>query len=153
MLADFHQANVDAYTKAGQGEQLNIINCYRHKDGSPRWISWTAAPDDDVIDANGRDITAEREQAAALANAEEALRQSQKMAAVGQRTGGPAHDFNGLPTGVTGKITVESPVGAAGLWTTLVDPGRLENALLDLCINACDAMPAGGKITIETANR
>ncbi|WP_267427223.1 PAS domain-containing sensor histidine kinase [Methylobacterium sp. GC_Met_2] len=44
-------------------------------------------------------------------------------------------------------------VGAAGLWTTLVDPPQLENALLNLCINARDAMPEGGRITIETANR
>jgi CheY-like chemotaxis protein len=44
-------------------------------------------------------------------------------------------------------------VGAAGLWPALVDPGQLENALLNLCINARDAMPDGGRITIETANR
>ena len=44
-------------------------------------------------------------------------------------------------------------VGAAGLWTTLVDPDQLENALLNLCINARDAMPDGGRLTIETANR
>ncbi len=44
-------------------------------------------------------------------------------------------------------------VGAAGLWPTLVDPPQLENALLNLCINARDAMPDGGKITIETGNR
>ncbi|TPG52455.1 PAS domain S-box protein [Roseomonas nepalensis] len=51
------------------------------------------------------------------------------------------------------EITVEPLVGAAGLWPTLVDPGQLENALLNLCINARDAMPDGGKITIETGNR
>jgi PAS domain S-box-containing protein len=44
-------------------------------------------------------------------------------------------------------------VGAASLWPALVDPGQLENALLNLCINARDAMPEGGRITIETANR
>lgn len=51
------------------------------------------------------------------------------------------------------EIAVEPLVGAAGLWSTLVDPGQLENALLNLCINARDAMPDGGKITIETGNR
>jgi CheY-like chemotaxis protein len=44
-------------------------------------------------------------------------------------------------------------VGASGLWSTLVDPPQLESALLNLCINARDAMPNGGRITIETANK
>lgn len=50
------------------------------------------------------------------------------------------------------SITVER-IGAAGLWPALVDASQLENALLNLCINARDAMPDGGRITIETANR
>ena len=50
------------------------------------------------------------------------------------------------------EIDVET-AGAAGLWTTFVDAGQLENALLNLFINARDPMPNGGKLTIETANR
>ena len=50
------------------------------------------------------------------------------------------------------EITVEV-VGAAGLWPTFVDAGQLENSLLNLCINARDAMPDGGRLTIETGNR
>ena len=195
----------------------------RHKDGTFRSFAWTGTFEDGKVYANGRHTTAEREQAAALAQAEEQLRQSQKMEAVGQLTGGLAHDFNNLLTGVAGslelmqtrvaqgrvndlerylvaaqgaakraaalthrllafsrrqtldpkptdvnrlvrgmqeliertagpEVAVE-PVTGVGLWTTLVDPGQLESALLNLCINARDAMPGGGKITIETANR
>ncbi len=49
-------------------------------------------------------------------------------------------------------IAVET-VNMTGLWTALVDPNQLENALLNLSINARDAMPDGGRLTIETGNK
>ncbi len=48
-------------------------------------------------------------------------------------------------------IEVEA-VATAGLWTCNVDPGQIESAILNLAINARDAMPHGGKLTIGTAN-
>jgi PAS domain S-box-containing protein len=211
-----------ALTQIGQ-PAIHFPNRYRHKDGTYRWISWVGVPQDGLVYCTGRDITDVRAQAAALADAQDALRQSQKMEAVGQLTGGIAHDFNNLLTGISGslemlqtriaqgridvvdryvnaaqgaakraaalthrllafsrrqtldpkstdvnrligemeelvrrtvgpEVSVEV-VGAGGLWPTLVDPNQLENALLNLCINARDAMPEGGRITIETANR
>ncbi|WP_294337370.1 GAF domain-containing protein [uncultured Sphingomonas sp.] len=155
--------------------------------------------------------------------AEENLRQSAKMEAVGQLTGGLAHDLNNLLTGVSGAVEMmglriaqgrtdtlgrylgiasESVTRAAALthrllafsrrqtldpkptdgnrlidgisdllcrtvgpahpvrleladdcWPILVDSNQLENALLNLCINARDAMPDGGPIRIESRNR
>jgi len=43
-------------------------------------------------------------------------------------------------------------VGSGGLWTIEVDPNELESALLNLTVNARDAMPTGGKLTVETSN-
>ncbi len=152
---------------------------------------------------------------------ERALRQSQKMEAVGRLTGGIAHDFNNLLTAILGNvdlalrripesdervrrllnsarqaseraatlvqrllaysrqhplevkavdinklvqgmsellrrtigetITVETVLGG-GLWKTAIDPNQLENTILNLAINSRDAMPDGGRLTIETAN-
>ena len=157
-----------------------------------------------------------------LEQAQEALRQAQKMEAVGQLTGEIAHDFNNLLTGVIGSLDMmqrqiakgdtskiekyattamtsanraaalthrllafsrrqpldPKPVNAnrlvtgmeellrrtigeavalevvtaGGLWQTLCDPHQLESALLNLAINARDAMPDGGALTFETCN-
>ena len=150
---------------------------------------------------------------------EEALRQSQKLEAIGQLTSGVAHDFNNLLTDVLGNLELlerrlksegslgrlrsaraaadrgaqlthqllafsrkqhlaPTPldlnrlvsdasdllfrtIGASvrietvlteGLWPALVDHTQIELVLLNLAINARDAMPAGGRLTIRTAN-
>lgn len=68
-------------------------------------------------------------------------------------------DLNKLISGLqdllqrTLEETIElEAVAAAGLWPAHADPTGLESALMNLTINARDAMPAGGKLTIETAN-
>ncbi|RYG88079.1 MAG: PAS domain S-box protein [Alphaproteobacteria bacterium] len=223
VIPDDHSQTTKAFTLVAERSVKGVVNRYRHKDGSIRWISWVAAASKTVAYATGRDITAEREQAAALANAEEALRQSQKMEAVGQLTGGLAHDFNNLLASISGSLQIlklklhrseygaleryidigESSVRRAAsltqrllafsrrqtlapqptdinrlvagmddlirrsvgpivelevihapdLWATKVDSSQLENALLNLCINARDAMsPKGGKLTLVTSN-
>jgi signal transduction histidine kinase/PAS domain-containing protein/ActR/RegA family two-component response regulator len=49
------------------------------------------------------------------------------------------------------QVKVET-VLAAGLWQVKADPAQLENAILNLAVNARDAMPGGGRLTIETQN-
>jgi PAS domain S-box-containing protein len=68
-------------------------------------------------------------------------------------------DVNRLVAGISdlirrtlGENVVVETVLAGGLWSVAVDPHQLESALLNLAVNARDAMPAGGKLTIETGN-
>ena len=62
-------------------------------------------------------------------------------------------DMEELVCRTMGPAIAVEVVGSAGLWATRIDPNQLENALLNLCINARDAMPDSGKLTIETGNQ
>jgi PAS domain S-box-containing protein len=62
-------------------------------------------------------------------------------------------DIEELIRRTVGPAVTLEVVGAGGLWPALIDPNQLENALLNLCINARDAMSSGGRLTIETANK
>jgi PAS domain S-box-containing protein len=62
------------------------------------------------------------------------------------------HDMGPLLRRALGEHIRIELACAPGLWPALVDPGQLENALLNLAINARDAMPQGGRLLIETAN-
>ncbi len=191
------------------------------KDGSKFWanvvINAIRDPDGRLLGFAKitRDLTEKRD-------AEERLRQAQKMEAVGQLTGGVAHDFNNLLTVIRGNIDLlqrrlpeqtddnlgrlvnsalrgveraailthrllafsrQQPlepkavsvntliagmfellhrtlgesiaietVLAGGLWPVFADANQLESSLLNLAVNARDAMPDSGKLTIEAAN-
>jgi PAS domain S-box-containing protein len=198
------------------------------KDGGRFWAN---AIIDAIYDDHGeligfakitRDLTERREAQVQLERSQEQLFQSQKLEAIGQLTGGLAHDFNNMLAGIVGSLELlrtriaQGRVGdleryittahgaatraaalthrllafarrqpldpkptnpnklianmedllqrtmgpgiiietvfASGIWATLCDPNQLENAILNVCINARDAMPDGGRLLIETAN-
>ncbi len=63
VVPDDHADTVDAYEMAAAGGRPVVLNRYRHRDGTIRWISWTAAPAGKMTYATGRDVTAERKRA------------------------------------------------------------------------------------------
>lgn len=194
----------------------------RKRDGGYAWITWSMSWAQDSLYMAGRDDTDLKSQAEMLLETEHALRQAQKMEAVGRLTGGIAHDFNNMLQGITGALyliqrklasgvpeqadrfvtvamdsanraahltqrlltfsrrqpidpqpfsvttTLQSMADLfrrytgegvslafefdADLWPVRCDRNQFENALLNLVINARDAMPDGGPLTVSAAN-
>ncbi|WGG51853.1 PAS domain-containing sensor histidine kinase [Rugamonas sp. DEMB1] len=226
-----------------RGEPFTLEKRYRRPDQSWVWISSSISRLDDeqgrplALIAVKTDISERRriEQAwrelsgtlelrvarevAERNKAEELLRQAQKMEAVGQLTGGVAHDFNNVLQIIYGNLQLlqqdgadprsaqrlETAIGAVergaklssqllafarrqplrpqvvdlgrlavdmegllrralgeavalewrlapGLWNTLVDPGQMESVILNLAINARDAMGGSGRLRVRLAN-
>ena len=111
--------------------------------------------------AQGRRADFERYMTVATASIERATSLTQRLLAFGRRqTLDPKSvDANQLVAGIedlvrrtVGADIVVETVFSDELWPTLCDANQLESAVLNLAINARDAMPGGGRLTIKTAN-
>jgi PAS domain S-box-containing protein len=111
--------------------------------------------------AAGRTDGLERYTTTAMTAAQRAAALTQRLLAFARRQPLDARrvDANRLVAGMDdllrrtlGPAVQLEMVLAGGLWPTLCDPNQLESAILNVAINARDAMPEGGRLTIETAN-
>ena len=111
--------------------------------------------------AQGRTENVERYAKAAMSSAQRAAALTHRLLAFARRQPLDPKPVNAnqliasmedLLRRTIGPLHALEIVTAGGLWTTLCDPNQLESAILNLAINARDAMPDGGKLIIETAN-
>ncbi len=112
------------------GQPARFENRIATRDGGWKPIEWTVAPEPDGVNfiAVGRDLSHMKAREAELETAQEALRQSQKMEAMGSLTGGVAHDFNNLLTPIVGSLDMLNRKGLGNDRERRLIDGALQSA-------------------------